>query len=784
MSGLNTSAAAEPIISTLESHASLGAIITEHGPLPLRSVAVNARIDQLFAQVRVRQGYVNTHAEPIEATYIFPLPDRAAVTRFQAKLGDRVIEGVLKERGQARQEYDEAIEQGYRAALAEEEQPNVFTMRVGNILPGETAEIELTLCMPLAYEEGEAALRFPLVVAPRYIPGKPLTDDSVGLGTVGDTDAVPEASRITPPVLLPGYPYPVQLDIQVSLSQAISTPFCNLPITASGNAGSHTTWQVRPGQKLDRDFILRFQIASHIVTSTLLIAPDPSDPTMGTVSLTVVPPLPSSRKQQPKARRLVFVLDRSGSMEGWKIVAARRALGRMIDTLSPRDLFAILAFDTQLDKFPTGNNGLHWYNGTDIERFRAIEELARVEARGGTEMAMPLECAVKMLNGTSKEEDRILVLLTDGQAGNEDQILQLLAPQVKGLRIFTLGVDMAVNEGFLRRLAQLGGGTTEVVESEERLDEVMQRIHRHIAAPVLRNLTWNVEGIQLNQASMVPHQVPDLFAEAPVVIQGRCSLPAKGSITLHATDETGQPWMLKLTPTVESSPSLAPCWARTKIRQLEDRYASGVDRGPALSEEIVTLSVKHHVLSRFTAYLAIDHSAVVNANNQPRAIIQAVESPAGWASNPTSTMMRMSAIPRFDMDMACSMAPAWAGPAKASISYKKAAAAPQPTPQLPMDITSYRHRAAQLIAVTKVRLAAEPTAAWGQFTMLLRELLDDLKSVQATDAIIAILEDLYSRWQRGTDDKQKYLDELLLTLQAFADNQPAKRKKKRFLFWK
>lgn len=781
MPGMNT--AVEPIISTLESHASLGAIMTEQGPLPLRSVAVNARIDQLFAQLEVRQGYVNAHAEPIEATYIFPLPDRAAVTRFQSKLGDRVIEGILKERGQARQEYDDAIQQGRRAAIAEEERPNVFTMRVGNILPGEAAEIELTLCMPLAYEEGEATLRFPLVVAPRYIPGKPLGDESVGLGTVNDTDAVPDASRITPPVLLPGYPYPVKLDIQVSLPSEIAKPFCNLPIVASGSAGSHAGWHVHPGQKLDRDFIVRFKVAAPAVTSMLMISPDAGDPTMGTLSITVVPPLPGAAKVQNKPRRIVFVLDRSGSMEGWKLVAARRALGRMIDTLSTRDHFAILAFDTYLEMIPSGKTGQHWYSGADMQRFRAIEELAAIQARGGTEMAKPLEQAVQMLNAESKLDDRILVLITDGQAGNEDQILQLVAPQVKDLRIFTLGVDMAVNEGFLRRLAQLGGGTTEVVESEERLDEVMQRIHRRIAAPVLRNLSWKAEGVQLDAANMVPDQVPDLFAEAPVVIQGRCPLPVKGTVTLQASDEAGQPWSQTLVPVVDSSPVLAACWARTKIRQLEDRYASGRDRDIALTEQIVSLSVKHQVLSRFTAYLAVDRSAVVNPNGQPRTIVQAVESPSGWTE--PLMLASLSAMPAgalggaFDKCARFSMKCMSSDVALAEMLHKRS-----PLPSVPVDVTSYRQRAAQIIVDTKSRMAVDPAAAWGQFTLKLRELLDDLRSIHATDSILSALENLYTRWQRATDDKQKYLDELMETLQAFADNKPLKPKKKRFQFWK
>src|SRR5262249_27768151 len=155
--------------------------------------------------------------EPIEATYIFPLPDRAAVTHFRMEVAGRVVEGVLKERGEARREYDQAVLSGRRAGITEEERPGVFTLRVGNLMPGEEATIRLTLPGPLVYEAGEAPFRFPLVVAPRYIPGTPLPGPSVGDGVALDTNAVPDASRITPPVLLPGFPNPVRLSLSVDL---------------------------------------------------------------------------------------------------------------------------------------------------------------------------------------------------------------------------------------------------------------------------------------------------------------------------------------------------------------------------------------------------------------------------------------------------------------------------------------------------------------------------------------------------------------------------------------
>ena len=194
-----------------------GSLATPRGHLPLKAMDIQGRIDGLLSQVSVRQTFVNPLDEPLEATYIFPLPDRAAVRGFRMVIGGRTIEGLLQEREQARQDYEQAIAAGHHAAIAEEERPNVFTLRVGNLMPREEATVHLELAGVLPYSGGEVTFRFPLVVAPRYIPGIPLPGPSVGDGTAVDTDAVPDASRISPPVLLPGFPNPVRLSVTIDL---------------------------------------------------------------------------------------------------------------------------------------------------------------------------------------------------------------------------------------------------------------------------------------------------------------------------------------------------------------------------------------------------------------------------------------------------------------------------------------------------------------------------------------------------------------------------------------
>ncbi|MFC4912213.1 VIT domain-containing protein [Actinomadura gamaensis] len=642
----------------------LGALSTEKGNLPLDSVDVHAAVSGLAASVTVVQGFRNPYDVPLEATYVFPLPDRAAVTSLRMEAADRVVDGVLKERGQARQEYDTAIASGRRAAIAEEDRPDVFTMRVGNILPGERVTVRLVLNQPLPFEAtstardalhgtagtsggpgtsqaspggseasrasaGEATFRFPLVVAPRYIPGAALDGAPAGSGVAADTDAVPDASRITPPVLLPGFPNPVALSLTVEIDPAalpLSEIRSALHVVAEESSdaggGDRVTVRLRPGERLNRDFILRLVYGTPAAgDASLTLTPD-AEGDEGTFTFTV---LPSTETRPARPRDVVLVLDRSYSMQGWKMVAARRAAARIVDTFTPDDRFAVMSFDNTVE-FPPAL-GAALAAGTDRNRFRAVEYLATVNARGGTEMLEPLEQAAALLHQPGSGRDRVLLLVTDGQVGNEDQILDHLAPALRDVRVHTVGIDRAVNAGFLNRLASVGGGHVELVESEDRLDEAMERVHHRVGAPLLTDLSLRPDGLEFIADTIAPKRLGSIFPGVPLVVTGRYRGEPSGTIVLHGRAPDGSPREHRAQAVRTDAPMAAALWARAHLRDLEDSYAA--HGSLALEQRIVATSLRFGVLCRFTAFVAID-TRVATEGQTPHRVTQPVELPDGW----------------------------------------------------------------------------------------------------------------------------------------------------------
>jgi Ca-activated chloride channel family protein len=613
--------------------------------LPLAGVTVAARVADRVATVTVSETFRNTLTAPVEAVYIFPLAGGCAVSAFEMRVGKRRIVGNVKERQEARENYRKAKESGKRAALLEQERDDLFTVQVGNLMPGDDVSVEMTYSERLPYfDEGATELRLPLVVAPRYIPGQPVDGAPVGHGTESDTDAVPDASRITPPRLADGFDPKVSLGIEVELLGEFTDLACSQHATKTSISSDRVRVALALDQEpLDRDFVLRWRLAGASVRATCLTYRDGKDTY---AMLSVVPPRRDGFLGL--ARDVVFIVDRSGSMAGVKMASASRACSLLLHTLGPRDRFAVVAFDDRCDWMIPGGPDARFVPADESGLERGDRFLRSIDSRGGTELdgALGESLAAVAARRSTAGRSPVLVLLTDGEVGDEARILKRIQQQLGDARAFTVGIDTAVNDGFLKRLAAIGGGTASFVVPGEALDAALRAVGREIGQPVVTEL--RVEG-PVESGSLAPAALPDLFAGRAATAFFRVT--GKGALRVRGKFADGKVFDESVTPSDISLPAVAHLWARARINDLEDTFRIQPELQSDVKTQIVTLSVKHQILTKMTAFVVVDESEVVNATGQAQTIVQPVAMPAKWEmdeeqteSGPMPTMVCASRI--------------------------------------------------------------------------------------------------------------------------------------------
>ncbi len=611
--------------------------------LPLAKVAVEADVVERIASVKVTQSFVNLLKEPIEAVYIFPLAGSSAVSKFQMKVGDRTIDGVIKERGEARQEYRQAVSEGKRASILEQERDDVFTAQVGNIMPGEEITVTIIYSERLTYfGSGHTEIRLPLVVAPRYIPGTALNRPAVGDGVELDTNVVPDASRISPPRLAPGFDAKIDLTLTVNLQLSSEDEILDLAcsqhaVKSSFKKNGVTVTLAKEKEMLDRDFVLSWKLAQGATSSLGLISREAVEINgekycYGMVSIN--PPAKAENETYLAPRDIVFVLDRSGSMHGLKMSSAASALSILLNTLTPRDRFSICAFDDAIEWFSdlrsVDNDQFFPASLKVLEKGQAY--LRKIEARGGTEMHGALEAVGKLIQGRRKKKRQaVVVVITDGEIGNDAQIFKFVQTQMADCRIFSVGIDTAVHDSFLKRLANLGGGTCSLVTPGEALESALTHVAREMGVPLITDL--QIE----DELTAAPSKSQDLFEGRPVSIFFRVKhdqLPEK--ITVCGELQTAQSQTQSYSQVVDLLPTenqaLPQLYARARVAELEDLIrAVGQDDAGELQKEIVELALAHGLLTRFTAFLAIDQAVV--SDGDPRLLVQPVSMPDQWSNS-------------------------------------------------------------------------------------------------------------------------------------------------------
>ncbi len=564
-----------------------------------QSTDVTLRVSGIVARATVRQTFRNPHDQWFEGIYVFPLPENAAVDHLKMRIGERVVQGVIKEKAAAKAAYEQAKAGGQRAALLEQERPNLFTSSVANIGPREEITVELEYQQTLRYDNGRFSLRFPTVVTPRYIPGNVKVAGLAGSGWAANTDVVSDAARITPPLPLTGsMDEPLNpLTLKVALDAGFALAKVDSPhheIKVKELDVQRRDIQLEGKTWATRDFELTWTPVATQQPQAAFFTEQKDGKTYGL--LMVMPPVAAAVKSLP--REVIYIIDTSGSMEGTSIVQAREALQMAVDRLGAQDTFNVIEFNSYAkalfeDARPASRNNIA----------TAVNWVKQLRAQGGTEMALALNLA---LNGNeSPNRVRQVIFLTDGAVGNEEQLFKLIADKLGDSRLFTVGIGAAPNSHFMSKAAQVGRGTFTYIGKVEEVKEKMVTLFAKLESPVLK-------GVQVawpqSQVEAWPQRVPDLYLGEPIVVSAALD-KSQGEVKLTGLNGDA-PWSATLPmSSAHSGTGMGVLWARGKIEALTDGLREGKSEDE-VKPAVVQVALAHHLVSKYTSLVAVDQTPV------------------------------------------------------------------------------------------------------------------------------------------------------------------------------
>lgn len=565
-------------------------------PIPLKHTDVSASITSHIAGVQVTQQYHNPYDSKIEAVYVFPLPQNAAVQGFVMQIGERRIRGIIREREEAERIYAEAKHQGYTASLLTQERPNIFTQSVANIEPNKQIDVEITYFHTLAYDDGWYEWVFPMVVGPRFNP----SGHTDGIGAVARGDHGHHVQKTNVPYLKPGERsgHDIAVDVTLDPGVPIGEIQCRSHVVDVSRP-NETTARVKLSDKdaiPNKDFVLRYKVAGDDVQSTL-VTYRPKDDEQGYFLLTVYPPAELKHlRRQPV--EIVFVLDCSGSMNGEPIAQAKAAIERGLKLLQPQDTFQIIRFSesaSSLGRKPVIADRDNVNN--------AIRTMKSWEGGGGTMMIEGIKAALDFPH--DPERLRFVVFLTDGYIGNEAEILTELNKRLDATRVFSFGVGSSTNRYLMDRMAKIGRGVVAYLGQGDGPNDVMDTFFARISHPAMTDLALDFDG--MNVADVYPSRLPDVFVGRPVTVTGRFTGKPDGQVRIVGTTGGAQRTLLVSAHTGingQKTPELAAIWARSKIADLMDRYVMGTLSNP--ESPIRETALAYSLMSQYTAFITVD----------------------------------------------------------------------------------------------------------------------------------------------------------------------------------
>ncbi len=577
--------------------------------LPLKSTRADVHISGVIADVKVTQVFRNEGSKPIEAVYVFPASTRAAVNGLTMTIGWRVITAVIKERGEARVEYDSARAAGQTASLLEQDRPNVFTMSVANIMPGDEIKVELAYTEALVTSEGKYEFVYPTVVGPRYS-----NQPAVSAGAHDRFIASPYLrSGEEPP-----YDFAIDLHVEAGLPiQEIGSSSHKIRVAHEGLGSASISLDPSDEKKGNKDFILTYRLAGDAVRSGLLLHEGKDE---NFFLLMVQPPKRVAPKDIPP-REYIFIVDVSGSMAGFPIELSKKLMRNLLVNLRPEDRFNVLLFASASAVLSE-----HSLSATPEEIEKAVNFLDNHNAGGGTELLSALERAYQLPR--KEGVSRTVVVVTDGYIGMEKKAFELIGGNLNTTNVFAFGIGTSVNRYLIEGMARAGQGEPFIVTREEDAARESERFREYISQPVLTGLTTDFG--EFDVYDVTPKSFPDVFAERPVLIFGKWRGPLSGRIKVAGLAGSGRHEEVidvAAHRPARGNSALRYLWARHEIARLDDYNVFGQD--PDLKSQVTQLGLKYNLLTAYTSFVAVDRIVRRDTAGQLVTVEQALPLPEG-----------------------------------------------------------------------------------------------------------------------------------------------------------
>jgi Ca-activated chloride channel homolog len=558
--------------------------------LPLKGTQVDVQISGVMADVTVTQHYKNEGTRPIEARYVFPGSTKAAVYGMNVRLADRLITANIREKKQAKIEYDAAKKEGKTAALLEQHLPNVFEMNVANIMPGDDVKVELRYTELLVPQSGNYQFVFPTVVGPRY------NSPQSGLA---------QAQHLSQPYLPAGQASNAAFDIKVKLATPIGIKEVRSnshAIDVKKDGDERATVALRAGDRPDnkavnnRDFILDYRLAGDRIESGVMLYQGQGE----NFFLAMVEPPKQVASTAVNPRDYIFVVDISGSMHGFPLETSKVLLRELIGKLRPSDTFNVLLFSGS-NRFLSPKS----VPATQANIEQAIRTINEMGGGGSTELIPALKRAYA--EPKAADVSRTIVVVTDGYVTVEREAFELVRRNLSQANLFSFGIGSSVNRHLMEGLARAGMGEPFIITQPSEAKAQAERFRNMIESPVLTSVKLRFEGLDVYDVE--PAQLPDVLGERPVVVFGKWRgkvNDADAKVVIEGQSATG-PYRnaVPVSATSGSSTSaLRYLWARHRIASLSDQEA--LDGGDAHRERITELGLQYNLLTQYTSFLAVD----------------------------------------------------------------------------------------------------------------------------------------------------------------------------------